>query len=924
MDYNPQNFEKNWQREWTNAQLFRAVEDPHKPKFYVLDMFPYPSGAGLHVGHPLGYIASDIVARYKRHRGFSVLHPMGYDSFGLPAEQYAIQTGRHPADTTKENVARYREQLDGIGFSFDWSREVRTSDPNFYRWTQWIFLQLFQSWYDLHQDQARPIEELVAYLNEHGSSGLRAATDSKKKITREDWLALSEQEQAAFLQEYRLAYRSEAFVNWCPALGTVLANDEVKDGFSERGGHPVIRKKMMQWSLRITAYADRLLNGLDTIDWSESLKEAQRNWIGRSEGARLHFQVKDSDRSIEVFSTRPDTLYGATFLVLAPEHKWVPEITTDAQRQEVADYREATARRSERERMAEVKRVSGAFTGAYAIHPLTQQLLPIWIADYVLAGYGTGAVMAVPAHDARDHAFAKHFDLKIVEVVRGGNPKVEAYEAKEGRLVNSSLIDGMEVKAGMKRMIDELERRGLGERQVQFRLRDAAFGRQRYWGEPIPIYYENGVPKAVKEEHLPLELPEVSSFLPTEEGEPPLGHASHWNYHPDKGVVPNGEGFPLELTTMPGWAGSSWYWLRYMSPSETGHFVASEAENYWQQVDLYMGGAEHATGHLLYARFWQKFLKDLRWVQQEEPFRKLINQGMIQGNSALVYRIEGEDTYVSAGLRDQYKTTALHVDVNLVRNGELDIEKLRTWRGDFKEADFILEEGVYRVGEEVEKMSKRWHNVINPDDVVAEYGADCLRMYEMFLGPLEQHKPWNTQGLSGVQGFLRKLWRLAEGDWSEEAPTSEELKVLHKTLKKVTEDIEQYAFNTAVSAFMICVNELTNLRCNKRAVLEPLLVVLSPFAPHIAEELWCQHGNAFSVTQQSWPEFDEAHLVESSVLYPISFNGKVRFKLELPVDMSKEAVAQAAQADERFERYTEGKSPKKIIVVPGRIVNIVL
>lgn len=924
MDYKPWEFEAKWQKRWKEEGLFEASENSAQPKFYILDMFPYPSGAGLHVGHPLGYIASDIVSRYKRHKGFSVLHPMGYDSFGLPAEQYAIQTGRHPADTTKENIARYREQLDGIGFSFDWSREVRTSSPEFYKWTQWIFLQLFGSWYDHGLDKARPISELINYLNEHGTSGLRAATENETKLTPSQWAGFNEKEQSDFLQEYRLAYRSEAFVNWCPALGTVLANDEVKDGFSERGGHPVIRKKMMQWSLRISAYADRLLDGLNEIDWTDSIKDSQRHWIGKSEGAQLQFAIDGHDEKIDVFTTRPDTLYGVTFLVMAPEHQLVPQITTEDCRENIAEYREATARRSERERMAEVKRVTGAFTGSYAIHPLTGEKVPIWIADYVLAGYGSGAVMAVPAHDSRDHAFAKQFDLPIKEVVRGGKVKEEAYEAKEGRLVNSPLIDGMEVKAGILRMLDELERRGLGVRQVQYRLRDAAFGRQRYWGEPIPVYFENGIPKAVKEEHLPLALPKVSSFLPTEDGDPPLGHADIWNYDPNKGLVPNDEGYPLELTTMPGWAGSSWYWLRYMAPSTSNRFVSNDAEDYWQDVDIYFGGAEHATGHLLYARFWQKFLKDRGLAQKEEPFKKLINQGMIQGMSALVYRIEGEDKYVSAGLRNDYKTTSIHVDVSLVENGELDIEKLRSWRSDFANAVFVLEDGVYKVGQEVEKMSKRWHNVINPDDVVKDYGADSLRLYEMFLGPLEQHKPWNTQGISGVQGFLRKLFRLTDGDWSNQEPTKEELKSLHKTIKKVTEDIEGFSFNTAVSTFMICTNELSSLKCNKRQIFEPLLIILSPFAPHIAEEIWTNHGNDFSVSQQTWPNWNEKFLVEASVLYPISFNGKMRFKLELPKDFSKEQVQEAAMADERYAKYAEGKEPKKVIVVPGKIVNIVI
>lgn len=924
MEYTPSEFEGKWQKMWAEQELFKASESSDQPKFYVLDMFPYPSGAGLHVGHPLGYIASDIVSRYKRHRGFMVLHPMGYDSFGLPAEQYAIKTGRHPADTTRENVARYREQLDALGFSFDWSREVQTSDPSFYRWTQWIFLKLFDSWYDSDLDKARPIQELVEWLEEKGSKGLSAAGGTEEEIGPEQWSGMSEEERSDFLQHFRLAYRSDAFVNWCPELGTVLANDEVKDGFSERGGHPVERKKMTQWSLRITAYAERLLNELDTIAWSESLKESQRHWIGRSEGARLRFSVQQSEDTIDVFSTRPDTLYGATFLVLAPEHEGVSQWTTEECKEPVDAYRKEAARRSERERMSETKRVSGVFTGSYALHPLTEEPIPIWVADYVLAGYGSGAVMAVPGHDARDHAFAQKFGLPIVEVVAGGDVQKEAFESKEGSLVNSPLIDGLSVEKGKKKMLDILEAEGLGQREVQYKLRDAAFGRQRYWGEPIPIYYDQGIPKPVRDEHLPLELPEVSSFLPTEDGDPPLGNAQHWSYLPEKGLVPNGEGHPIECTTMPGWAGSSWYWLRYMSPNAQNGFTEPQAEKYWRSVDLYFGGAEHATGHLLYSRFWQKFLKDLGWVGSEEPFERLINQGMILGTSALVHRVEGEDRLVSAGLKDSYTTTRLHVDVSLVENGLLDTEALRKWQPDLAQTEFILEDGVFKVEEEVEKMSKRWHNVINPDDVVAQYSADCLRMYEMFLGPLEQHKPWNTQGLSGVQGFLRKLWRLTVGDWSEDEPTKEEWKSLHKTIKKVTEDIEHFSFNTAVSSFMICVNELHSLKCTKRKVFEPLLIALSPFAPHITEELWQLHGNGFSVSQESWPEWDEKHLQESTVVYPISFNGKTRFTLELAKDLSKEEIEKAAMADERYAQYIQGKTVRKVIVVPGKIVNIVL
>ncbi len=923
MEFRPDDFEAKWQERWAKEEVFKAVEDKSKPKYYVLDMFPYPSGAGLHVGHPLGYIASDIVSRFKRLKGYSVLHPMGYDSFGLPAEQYAIQTGQHPLKTTKENILRYRKQLDAIGFSFDWSREVRTSSPEYFKWTQFIFLKLFHSWYNLDLAQAQSIQDLEKHFEINGSSGIAAASSFESHFTASDWKGYSDFKREEILQQFRLAYRSETFVNWCPALGTVLANDEVKEGFSERGGHPVERKKMQQWSLRITAYADRLLSGLQTIDWSDSLKESQKNWIGKSEGAKLFFDIQNSKKKIEVFSTRPDTIYGASFIVLAPEHEWVDELTTSSQFSLIQSYKKASSQRSERERMADVKEVSGAFTGSFAVHPFTGDLLPIWIADYVLAGYGTGAVMAVPAHDSRDWAFAKHFELPIIEVVSGGDILKEAYEAKEGSIINSPLINGLEVLEAKKRMIELVEQRNIGSRKIQYRIRDAAFGRQRYWGEPIPVYYEDGIAKTVREEHLPLNLPEVDQFLPTEDGDPPLGRADKWSYHPEKGLVANGEGYPLELTTMPGWAGSSWYWLRYMDPQNVEEFVGQEQQAYWKEVDLYLGGAEHATGHLLYARFWQKFLKDIGLAVSEEPFKKMINQGMIQGTSSLIYRIEGRDAYVSHGLKDSYTTTAIHIDVNLVENSVVNIEALKKWRTDFADSEFILENGELRAGEEVEKMSKRWHNVVNPDDVVARYGADALRMYEMFLGPLEQHKPWNTNGLSGVSSFLRKLWRLYEGDLSNEDANEKERKSLHKTIKKVSEDIDNFSFNTSVSAFMICVNELQEQKCNKREILEPLLIILSPYAPHIAEELWSKLGNAFSVSLQEWPEYNPKFLEESNVLYPVSFNGKVRYKLEVPADTTPKRVEELALNHELFEKYAEGKAVKKIIVVPKRIVNIV-
>lgn len=929
MEYNFQEIEKKWQKYWAENGSFKAEERSEKPKYYSLDMFPYPSGAGLHVGHPLGYIASDIVSRYKRHKGFNVLHPMGYDSFGLPAEQYAIQTGQHPAITTEENIARYRQQLDQIGFSFDWSREVRTSNPDFYKWTQWIFIQLFNSWYNVASDKAESIDSLINLFETNGNAGVSAVTANEENFTAEQWNGWSAEEKEATLQKYRLAYRAESTVNWCPALGTVLANDEVKDGLSERGGHPVVQKKMMQWSLRITAYAQRLLDGLEKIDWSESIKESQRNWIGRSEGASVHFDIKNSDQKIEVFTTRPDTIFGVTFMVLAPESALVDQLTTDEYKDSVEKYREQAAKKSERDRLADVKTVSGQFTGAYAVHPFSGKELPIWIGDYVLASYGTGAVMSVPAHDSRDYAFAKHFELPILPVVEGGDLAKESYDAKEGKLINSDFLNGLDVKEAIKKAIAEIENRGLGKGKVNFRLRDAIFGRQRYWGEPIPVYYENGLPKPVKQEHLPLELPQVDAYLPTEDGEPPLARSKNWNYHPEKGVVAEGEGFPLEQTTMPGWAGSSWYDLRYMDPHNEEAPISKEAESYWQNVDLYIGGNEHATGHLLYTRFWHKFLKDQGVISQEEPFKKLINQGMILGTSAFAYRVEGENKFVSKGLKKDYKTTAMHVDVNMVNaSDELDLEAFKNWRDDLSGAEFILEDGKFVVAREVEKMSKSKYNVVNPDDIIAQYGADTLRMYEMFLGPLEQSKPWNTAGISGVHNFLKKLWRLYqnEEDWNitEDKADDKELKSLHTLIKKVNEDIDAFSFNTSVSAFMICVNELGTLKCNKREILEPLAILISPFAPHIAEELWSGLGHQGGISMAAFPQHNEDFLTENSFEYPVAFNGKMRFKEELSLDMAKDAIEKHIMGLEKTAQYLEGKSPKKVIVVPGKIVNIVI
>ncbi|MCR9154337.1 MAG: leucine--tRNA ligase [Bacteroidetes bacterium] len=928
MDYKFSEIEQKWQAFWANQKTFAAEEQSDKPKYYVLDMFPYPSGAGLHVGHPLGYIASDIVSRYKRHQGFNVLHPMGYDSFGLPAEQYAIQTGQHPALTTEQNIKRYRQQLDRIGFSFDWDREVRTSDPNFYRWTQWIFLQLFDSWYDYDVEQAKSIEELIWYFHKHGSDGLNAACGEDLHFTPEEWEGYDAATQEQILQNYRLAYRSESTVNWCPALGTVLANDEVKDGLSERGGHPVVQKKMMQWSMRITAYADRLLAGLDHIDWSDSLKESQRNWIGKSQGASVNFSLEGRQDKIEVFTTRPDTIFGVSFMVLAPEHYLVDELTTADQAEAVKAYQEAAAKKSERDRMTDVKTVSGAFTGAYAKHPFSGADIPIWIADYVLAGYGTGAVMAVPGHDSRDWAFAKHFDLPIVEVVSGGNVNEASFDAKEGKLVNSDFLNGLEVSEAIAKAIAAIAEKEIGEAQVNFRLRDAVFGRQRYWGEPIPIYYVDGLPRRVKEEHLPLELPAVDKFLPTEDGEPPLARAAKWSYHPDKGVVETSEGYPLETTTMPGWAGSSWYDLRYMDAQNDTTLVAKDKTDYWQNVDLYIGGSEHATGHLLYTRFWHKFLVDKAYIDNEEPFKKLINQGMILGESAFIHRVDGSQKFVSAEKAKDFKTTMVHVDVSFVNaSDELDIEAFKKWRDDLKDAEMI-HEGAFKVSREVEKMSKSKFNVVNPDDIIEQYGADTLRMYEMFLGPLEQSKPWNTAGISGVHNFLKKLWRLYHqgGAWKVNADKAneKELKTLHTLIKKINEDISNFSFNTSISAFMIAVNELHDQKCSKQSILEVLPILISPFAPHIAEELWDKLGNVGSISEAAFPSHEEKFLVESSVNYPISFNGKMRFTLSLPADMPKDEVEKTVMAEAKTIQYLDGKSPKKVIVVLGRIVNIVL
>ena len=1013
MVYNHKEIEAFWQEYWAKHQTFKAQNDSTKPKYYVLDMFPYPSGAGLHVGHPLGYIASDIVARYKRHKGFNVLHPQGYDSFGLPAEQYAIQTGQHPAVTTAQNIARYREQLDKIGFSFDWSREVKTSDPDYYRHTQWIFIQLFNSWYNNATEKAEPIETLIALFEAQGNSNINAACDDDTPIfTAEQWRAFSSEQQQQILLKYRLTYLAETEVNWCPALGTVLANDEIVNGVSERGGHPVIRKKMTQWSMRITAYAERLLQGLDTIDWSESIKESQHNWIGKSVGASIDFVLAGGEHKVEVFTTRPDTLFGVTYLTLAPEHPLVLQITTEEQRAEVEAYIAATAKRSERDRMADTKTVSGAFTGAYAVHPLTGKQIPIWIGDYVLASYGTGAVMAVPAGDDRDYAFAKHFKgaKGMPEVINifDKNISENAFTDKEGMTYqNSDILNGCtNFGEAVAKVLAALEAKGAGKAKVNYRLRDAVFSRQRYWGEPFPVYYENGLPQMIGEEHLPIHLPEVEKYLPTEEGNPPLGNATTWAWDTathkvvSNELIDNQTIFPLELNTMPGWAGSSWYWLEYMMEKDArGTFPTKPVVDYWQNVDLYVGGSEHATGHLLYSRFWNKFLKDRGFAPTEEPFKKLINQGMILGMSAFVYRViptyttgndydqvhnaelekpifishsyykkaQGKETgsvlkiekeaiqiadfdndyyetesFILKYLTDNYKEifkgyepsfylVKNHIDISLLKDtsDELDIDKFKAWRKEFANAEFILEEdGKYITGREVEKMSKSKYNVVNPDDICEQYGADTLRLYEMFLGPLEQAKPWNTAGISGVYNFLRKLWRLYFNDngWqvTDEAPTPEMLKALHKTIKKVNEDIENFSFNTSVSQFMICVNELSSLKCHHRDVLAPLAVLVAPFAPHIAEELWKRLGNTESVTYAPYPVHEDKYLQEDSKEYPVSFNGKVRFKRAYATSMSVAEIEQAILADPQTAEQLQGNTPKKVIVVPNRIINIVM
>ncbi|MCH7399755.1 leucine--tRNA ligase [Belliella sp. DSM 107340] len=922
-DYNPQVIEKKWQAYWEQNQIFNAKVDKSKPKFYSLDMFPYPSGAGLHVGHPLGYIASDIITRYKRLQGFNVLHPMGYDSFGLPAEQYAIQTGQHPAITTEENIKRYTEQLKNIGFAFDWEKEVRTSDPTYYRWTQWIFMQLFNSYYDKSEDKAKRIDNLIEHFEKSGNTGINAVCDEDTpEFTSEDWENFSPKQKQEILLKYRLTFLAETTVNWCAALGTVLSNDEVKDGFSERGGHPVERKKMIQWSMRITAYADRFLKGLDTVEWTEPIKEMQRNWIGKSKGAEMVFEVKGHDKQIKVFTTRIDTIYGVTYLALAPEHDFVQDLITEDQRKSAEAYVEVARNRSERDRMTDVKTISGAFTGSYAINPFNGEEIQIWIADYVLAGYGTGAVMAVPAHDERDFNFAKHFGLEIRQVIEG-NMEEGSFPGKGGIIMNSDFLSGLEMQAAMDKAIEFVEARKIGKGKIQFRMRDAIFTRQRYWGEPLPVYFKDSLPYLIEEKDLPLVLPEVDKYLPTEDGEPPLARAKDWNYKTSEGE------FPLERSTMPGWAGSSWYFLRYMDPKNEDKFVDQEIAKYWGAVDLYIGGAEHATGHLLYSRFWTKFLFDLGVIDIEEPFQKMINQGMIQGRSNFVYRVKGTNKFVSLGLKDQYETSAMHVDVNIVHNDQLNLDKFKSWRPDLVDAEFILEDGKYHCGSEVEKMSKSKYNVVNPDDIIERYGADTLRLYEMFLGPLEQFKPWNTNGIDGVSKFLKKLWKLyhnnaGEVSVSNDAPSKEELKTLHKTIKKTEEDLENYSFNTSVASFMICVNELTAMKCNKRAVLEPLAVLVSPYAPHIAEELWALLGNMDSIIKASFPEFKEEYLVENSHEYPVSINGKMRTKLSLSLSLTKEEIEKAALEDETVQKWLEGNAPKKMIVVPGKIVNIVI
>ena len=927
MEYNFVEIEKKWQRFWAENHTFRVTEKSSKPKYYVLDMFPYPSGAGLHVGHPLGYIASDIFTRYKRLKGFNVLHPMGYDAFGLPAEQYAIQTGQHPAKTTEANIARYRQQMDKIGFSYDWEREVRTCDPDYYKWTQWAFLKMFGHYYDKTADKALPIGELVERFAKEGNANVNAACGEVPTFSAQEWNAFDQRRRSDILMQYRIAYQGETSVNWCPALGTVLANDEVKEGYSVRGGHPVEQKKMKQWQLRVSAYAERLLAGLDKLDWTDALKEMQRNWIGKSQGAEMIFKTvtpgSEKQYDMTIFTTRADTVFGVTFMVLAPESDWVEKLTTAEQKSAVEEYLAFAKKKTERERMAETRKVTGVFTGSYAINPFTGKEVPVWVSEYVLSGYGTGAIMAVPAHDSRDYAFAKEFNLPIIPLIEGCDVSQQSFDAKEGIMCNSGFLSGMSVKEAIPAAIDEVERLGIGRRKINYRLRDAIFSRQRYWGEPFPIYFKEGIATPIPEEELPLRLPEVDKFLPTEQGEPPLARAENWNY----------KGYPIEKSTMPGFAGSSAYYLRYMDPSNKSALVSREADEYWRDVDLYIGGTEHATGHLIYSRFWNKFLYDLGYVVEPEPFRKLVNQGMIQGRSNFVYRIVNTNTFVSAGLKDQYETTEIHVDINIVHNDRLDLEAFKRWMPDYANAEFILENGEYICGYAVEKMSKSMFNVVNPDNVCAQYGADTLRLYEMFLGPLEQSKPWDTKGIDGVHRFLKKLWRMVFADdrgedetlaVTDQKATPAELKILHTLIHKVETDIENFSYNTSVSAFMIALNELSALKCNKKEIIEPIVVLLSPFAPHICEELWNRLGHNESISFATFPEYVEAYTVENTFEYPVSFNGKMRFKMTFPKDMPIKEVEKGVIENPQTAKYLDGGSVKKIIVVPCKIINIVV
>ena len=922
MDYRHKDIEQRWQQYWKENKTYKTEINPEKPKFYVLDMFPYPSGAGLHVGHPLGYIASDIFARYKRLRGFNVLHPMGYDAYGLPAEQYAIQTGQHPEVTTRENIARYRGQLDRIGFCYDWDREIRTCDPEYYKWTQWAFIEMFNHYFNTTENKARPVSELVEHFEKYGSEGINAAMSKTLTFTAEEWNAMDEKQKSDTLMNYRIAYLGNTMVNWCPKLGTVLANDEVSEGLSIRGGYPVEQKLMWQWCLRVSAYAPRLLDDLEKLDWSDSIKETQRNWIGRSEGAEMQFKIKDSDVEMTIFTTRADTVFGVTFMVLAPESKYVDMVTTPEQKEAVEAYRNEIKHKTERERMID-KKVSGVFTGSYAINPLSGKEIPVYVSDYVLAGYGTGAIMAVPAHDSRDYAFARHFDLPVIPLIEGADVSEESFDAKEGKMINSKGpeldLNGMEVKDAIAATKKFIEEKGIGKVKVNYRLRDAIFSRQRYWGEPFPVYYKDGVPHMLDEKNLPLLLPEIDKYLPTETGEPPLGRARDWQ---------TPEGYPLELNTMPGFAGSSAYYLRYMDPRNDSALVGKDANEYWRNVDLYVGGTEHATGHLIYSRFWNKFLYDLGKVCENEPFRKLINQGMIQGRSNFVYRIKDTNTFVSYNLRKDYDVTPIHVDVNIVSNDVLDVDKFRMWRPEYADAEFILEDGKYVCGYAVEKMSKSMFNVVNPDDIVERYGADTLRLYEMFLGPVEQSKPWDTNGIDGVNRFIKKLWNLFyKGDQllvNNEKPAAESLKSIHKLIKKVTADIENFSYNTSVSAFMICVNELSSQNCHSREVLSDLVVLIAPFAPHVAEELWHAIGNDTSVCDAQWPAWNEEYLKEANVNYAVSFNGKARFNISVPAGMPGNEVEALAVNHENSAKWLEGKTIRKVIVVPNKIVNIVV